>query len=182
MSANPIPIFGLRSFSNYFLQCIFVCAIAAVSANAYGRQGYGSAPVGGYAYQVQPALTVKAIVPAGGYGGGSSYGGGYGNNYGRSVEVPVSAHYTSSRNYGYGAAPVDRQAISLAKLGLAAPNAGAPLVWKEPRQIVERSYGPSHNYRQQHSYGHGEKAQGASAAAASSSVAGQNSGYKNSGY
>ncbi|XP_064541385.1 chorion protein S18 [Drosophila montana] len=160
--------------------CIFVCAIAAVSANAYGRQGYGSVPVGGYAYQVQPALTVKAIVPAGGYGGGS-YGGGYGNNnYGRSIEVPVSAHYTSSR--GYGAAPVDRQAISLAKLSLAAPNAGAPLVWKEPRQIVERSYGPQQSYGQKHSYGYGEQAQGASAAAASSSVAGQNSGYKNSGY
>ncbi|KAL7733317.1 hypothetical protein ACLKA6_004813 [Drosophila palustris] len=160
--------------------CIFVCAIAAVSANAYGRQGYGSAPVGGYAYQVQPALTVRAIVPAGGYGG-SSYGG---NNYGRSVEVPVSAVYTSNaqygHGYGHGAPVVDRQALGLAKLSLAAPNAGAPLVWKEPRQVVHQSYGPRQSYAPQHSYA--EKAQGASAAAASAAVAGKKNGYQNSGY
>ncbi|XP_017862118.1 PREDICTED: chorion protein S18 [Drosophila arizonae] len=160
--------------------CIFVCALAAVSASSYNR-GYGSAPVGGYAYQVQPALTVKAIVPAGGYGSGG-YGGSYGGGYGKSIEVPVSAHYTYSRNYGYGAAPVDRQAVSLAKLGLAAPKAGAPLLWKEPQRLVERSYGPRQSYNQQSSYGYGEEAQGGSAAAAASSVAGQNNGYKNSGY
>ncbi|XP_034481844.1 chorion protein S18 [Drosophila innubila] len=164
--------------------CIFVCAIAAVSANAYGRQGYGSAPVGGYAYQVQPALTVKAIVPAGGYGG-NSYGAGYGgNNYARTVEVPVSAVYTSNagygHGYGHGAPVVDRHALGLAKLSLAAPSAGAPLVWKEPRQVVHQSYGSHQSYAPQHSYA--EKAQGASAAAASAAVAGKKSGYQNSGY
>ncbi|ALC43511.1 Cp18 [Drosophila busckii] len=162
--------------------CLIVCTIAAVSASSYGRQQSYSAPVGGYAYQVQPALTVKAIVPAGGYGGYGNNGGYGGNNYGRSVEVPVSAIYTSnSYGRGYGAAPVDRQAMGLAKLSLYAPNAGAPLVWKEPRQYVERSYAPQQSYNQQRSYGVNEQAQGANAAAASSSVSGQ-SGYGKSGY
>ncbi|XP_034103686.1 chorion protein S18 [Drosophila sulfurigaster albostrigata] len=167
--------------------CIFVCAIAAVSANEYGRQGYEHSKLGGYAYQVQPALTVKAIVPAGGYGGG--YGNnnrGYGgNSYGRSIEVPVSAVYTSNQGYGhgYGAPAVDRQAIGLAKLSLAAPNAGKPLVWNEPRQVIEESYGHRQSYAPQQSYA--EKAQGASAAAASAAVAGKKNegyGYKSSGY
>lgn len=139
---------------------------------------------------MQPALTVKAIVPAGGYGG-SSYGGGnsYGNNnnYGRSIEVPVSSIYTSSGSYGksYGAPPVDRQALGLAKLSLYAPSAGAPLPQKEYPQVIIQSYGQQQNYQQKQSYA--EKAKGASAAAASAAVAGkkqeyQNSGYQNSGY
>lgn len=134
-------------------------------------------------------------MPAGGYGGnsygaGNSYGGGnsYGNNnYGRSIEVPVSSIYTSSGGYGkgYGAPPVDRQAVGLAKLSLYAPSAGAPLQQKEYPQVIVQSYGPQQNYQQKHSYA--EKAKGASAAAASAAVAGkkqeyQNSGYQNSGY
>ncbi|KAH8307111.1 hypothetical protein KR044_005045, partial [Drosophila immigrans] len=166
--------------------CIFVCAIAAVSASSYGRQGYGSSQLGGYAYQVQPALTVKAIVPAGGYGGGygNNAGGGYGgNNYGRSIEVPVSAVYTSNKGYGhgYGAPAVDRQALGLAKLSLAAPSPRQPLVWNEPRQVIQESYGHRQSYAPQHSYA--EKAQGGSAAAASAAVAGKKEeSYKNEGY
>lgn len=138
---------------------------------------------------MQPALTVKAIVPAGGYGG-SSYGGGnsYGNNnYGRSIEVPVSSVYTSSVK-SYGAPVVDRQAIKLAKLSLYAPSAGSPLVWREPDQVVLKSNEPQQSYQQKQNYA--EKAKGASAAAAAAAVAGKkqeysgNSGYQhqNSGY
>ncbi|XP_017095942.2 chorion protein S18 [Drosophila bipectinata] len=166
--------------------CICICAIAAASASPYGgnRGGYGGAPVGGYAYQVQPALTVKAIIP--------SYGGGYGGNqggYGGSYEsAPLASAYSganvgsgySGSGYG-GAPPVDRQAIALAKLALAAPSAGQPLLWKEAPRYVQREYAPSvYNHKQE--YGHGDEAQGASAAAASSSVAAGKKGYKKHGY
>lgn len=136
---------------------------------------------------MQPALTVKAIVPAGGYGG-SSYGGGnsygnnnnYGSNYGRSIEVPVSSVYTSSLK-SYGAPVVDRQAIKLAKLSLYAPSAGSPLVWKEPDQVALKSYGPQQSYEQKQNYA--EKAKGASAAAAAAAVAGKKQEYSgNRGY
>ncbi|EDV96234.1 chorion protein S18 [Drosophila grimshawi] len=161
--------------------CLFVCAIAAVSASDYGNVGYGRVPVGGLAYQVQPALTVSSIVPVGGYGGGYGGGRGYGRGYGRSVEVPVAAVWTP--NSRYGVAPVDRQALGLAKLSLAAPGAGGPLVLNEPRRIIKVSgYGPQRGYKQPLGYGSIEQAQGASAAAASSSVAGQNKGYQNGGY
>ncbi|KAH8360537.1 hypothetical protein KR200_008608, partial [Drosophila serrata] len=163
--------------------CICICAIAAASASPYGgsRGGYGGAPVGGYAYQVQPALTVKAIVPSYGGGYGGHHQGGYGGSY---QSVPVAAYSGSGSGYhgsGYGGAPpVDREAIALAKLALAAPSAGRPLVWKEGPRYVERSYEPrAYGHRQE--YARGEEAKGASAAAASSSVAGQK-GYKKSAY
>nr|prf chorion protein s18 [Drosophila silvestris] len=171
--------------------CLFICAIAAVSASGYGNVGYGGARLGGLAYQVQPALTVSSIVPVGGYGGGygggnvGGYGGGYGGGkgYGRSVEVPVAAVFTSNSRYGHGVAPIDRQALGLAKLSLAAPGAGGPLVYNQPRRIVNvSSYGPQGSYKQPLGYGSIEQAQGASAAAASSSVAGKNKGYQNAGY
>ncbi|XP_043649365.1 chorion protein S18 [Drosophila teissieri] len=170
--------------------CICLCAISAVSANAYGRArgGYGGgygAPVGGYAYQVQPALTVKAIVPSygGGYGGNQ---GGYGGAY-ESVPVPVSSAYSganvgsqySGSGYG-GAPPVDAQAIALAKLALAAPTPLAPLVWKEAPRYVQPVYPPTSYVPQE--YGHSEKVKGGSAAAAASSVAGGKKGYKKPSY
>ncbi|KAH8301128.1 hypothetical protein KR018_002624, partial [Drosophila ironensis] len=184
-------------------QCICICAIAAASASPYGgnRGGYGGygAPVGGYAYQVQPALTVKAIIPSygGGYGGNQGgYGGnqgGYGGNqggYGGGYEsAPLASAYSgvgsgsgySGSGYG-GAPPVDRQAIALAKLALAAPSAGGPLVWKEPRRQVHREYAPS-VYPVRQEYGRGDEVQGGSAAAASSSVAaGKKGGHKSGGY
>ncbi|EDV50639.1 chorion protein S18 [Drosophila erecta] len=165
--------------------CICLCAISAVSANGYGRPrgGYGGAPVGGYAYQVQPALTVKAIVPSygGGYGGNR---GGYGGGY-ESVAVPVSAVYSgpnvSQYGAGYGGAPpVDAQAIALAKLALAAPNAESPLVWKEAPRHIQPVYPPSSYVPQE--YGHSEKVKGGSAAAAASSVAAGKKGYSRPSY
>lgn len=126
---------------------------------------------------MQPALTVKAIIP--------SYGSGYGGHHQGGYEsAPLAAAYTGGSGYsrpGYGGAPaVDREAIALAKLALAAPSAGGPLVWKEGPRRVQPSYEPrSYGHRQE--YARGEEAQGASAAAASSSVAGQK-GYKKSVY
>ncbi|EDW36476.1 GL10335 [Drosophila persimilis] len=171
--------------------CIFICAVAAVSASGYGgrRGSYGSAPIGAYAYQVQPALTVKAIIPS--YGGQrSGYGhnqGGYGGGY---EAAPISSAYSNANigsqysGSGYGGAPpVDREAIALAKLALAAPSAGGPLVWREPARRVQPAYGPSNYGAPQQSYGRGDEAQGASAAAASSSVAGVGKkGYRKSSY
>ncbi|XP_041673604.1 chorion protein S18 [Drosophila eugracilis] len=164
--------------------CICLCAISAVSANAYGRPsgGYGGAPVGGYAYQVQPALTVKAIVPS--YGGG--YGGNHGGYGGAYESAPLASAYSganvgSEYGSGYGGAPpVDAQAIALAKLALAAPSAGAPLVWKEPPRYAQPVYPPI-SYGPQE-YGRSEKVKGGSAAAAASSVAAGKKGYKRPSY
>ncbi|XP_016971941.1 chorion protein S18 [Drosophila rhopaloa] len=172
--------------------CICLCAIAAVSANSYGsaRGGYGGAPVGAYAYQVQPALTVKAIVPAygGGYGGQQGGYGGEERGYGGGYEAaPLASAYSganagsgySGSGYG-GAPPVDRQAIALAKLALAAPSAGGPVLWKEAPRYVEPVYPPI-SYGPQE-YGRAEKVKGGSAAAAASSVAAGKKGYKRPSY
>ncbi|XP_043063907.1 chorion protein S18 [Drosophila ficusphila] len=156
--------------------CLCFCAIASVSASAYGRPrgGYGGAPVGGYAYQVQPAWTVKAVIP--------SYGGGYGPQPAyaappRYEAAPLASAYSGANvgadlipaaGYG-GAPPVDRQAIALAKLALAAPNPGPPLVWNEPPRHVQPVYPPISVGPQE--YGPVEKVRGGSAAAAASSVA-----------
>ncbi|SPP77377.1 chorion protein S18 [Drosophila guanche] len=169
--------------------CIFICAVAAVSASGYGgrRPSYGSAPIGAYAYQVQPALTVKAIIP--------SYGGqrGYGQIQGGYEAAPIASGYgnadignqygpVSGSRYG-GAPPVDREAIALAKLALAAPSAGGPLVWRETPRRVQPAYGPSNYGAPQQRYARAEEAQGASAAAASSSVAGvAKKAYRKSSY
>nr|XP_016934497.1 chorion protein S18 [Drosophila suzukii] len=165
--------------------CICLCAIAAVSANSYGRPrgGYGGAPVGGYAYQVQPALTVKAIVPS--YGGG--YGapqGGYGGAYEAAPLAPAYSGVDVGPSYsgsGYGGAPpVDAQAIALAKLALAAPSAGGPLLWKEAPRHVQPVYPPVSHAPQE--YGRSEKVRGGSAAAAASSVAAGQKAYKRPSY
>lgn len=151
--------------------------VAAQAGYAPSNYGSNKALIGGYAAQIQPAVTLTVLPSYGnGYGAGPVYGHGYNaapsyvsNGYGQGYgHGPITIPYYSSSPASSYRAGVDAEALQLAHLALSLPSAGAP----NPAAINIAHY-PSTAYTAPvaaPSSHYGSAVNGASAAAAAANV------------